>query len=245
MDRRSFVLGAAALAGCAHTQPDSAHQLLRFAILAAGGERALHNARVLAWTGQATIHAGGQTIQIGIDTVVEPFVYARSESWLVSQGRASSRVLEIDQTGGWTTRNGERTPMPATQLANERQQFALYGLMRLLPLSDPGVSIELDQSNNPQTPYLLHVRHPLATETTLKFDDAYRLVGADNIVADPEREGAQLQQWIGFSGGIDGGRIRWPRRLSIWQAPVGGQRNASGAPFFDLTLDTFTPRKHR
>ena len=65
---------------------------------------------------------------------------ARSDSWLLSDGPTKTRSLIIEPEGGWIERDGAQTPMPPAILRHERAQYALYGLMRLVSLSDPGAS---------------------------------------------------------------------------------------------------------
>lgn len=72
MARCLFV--AFVLTACAHAPSTSpADTLLQQAIDAAGGEAALSRAQVLAWTGEATVLADGQRIELGVDTRVAPF----------------------------------------------------------------------------------------------------------------------------------------------------------------------------
>lgn len=253
LTRRTIAAAPFALAACA-TAPRAPDPMLvlRRAIDAAGGERALRDARVLAWTGEAVIHLDDQDIAIGVDTVVEPFVYARSESWLLSQGRSSTRILEIDQTVGWATRNGERTPLPALQAEHERKQYALYGLMQLVTLLDPAAHLSTtlwtpSHGDGPVAMNGLDVEHPRAPRTSMYFGDDGLIELVMNSVPHPEVTGAELTQIIGFDGFIEGGGVRWPRQMHIAQ---GDPTRSEGIgtrikPFFDLTLHSFTPRQRR
>ena len=122
---------AFAMAGCAHAPSTlPADALLQQAIVAAGGEAALSRAQVLAWTGEAVVMADGQRIELGVETRVEPFIRARSDTWLRKPGRSTLRSLEIDGDQGWMTRGGQRTAMPIAMQRHERSQYAVYGLMR-------------------------------------------------------------------------------------------------------------------
>lgn len=230
LTRRFLLASPVALAACAGAPADPAEALLARVIEAAGGRQALEQARVLSWTGSAVIHFGEQRIEIGVDTWVEPFVAARSETWPLAQGRGSARVLEITPEGGWGTRNGERAPLPEVQTVHERQQYALYGLMRLVTLRDAGASFTLSAPN------ALAVTHPSAPATTLVFDESARLIEARNTVTNPEAGGAAINQVFRFEGVIEGDGVRWPRRMTISQ---------DGALFFELALDSFTPRQSR
>jgi hypothetical protein len=240
LSRRSFAVGALAACGCAHLSANSkSRAILDRAIDAAGGRAALNAAHVLAWTGTAVVHQGERRIEIGVETVVEPFVYARSETWLLSQGNSSRRTLEIDGTEGTVVRGGQRTAMEAGAVAHERQQFAIYGLMRLVPLLDSGVVLDVETppaAAPVNVRYALMARHADAPETVLMFDGDYRLVAADNVVVNPETGKPPIPQRFLFEGVIEGGGLRWPRTLRILQ---------NGQPYFDLTLDSLTPRSAR
>jgi hypothetical protein len=221
------------LVGCASMdapRPPGA-ALLATAIDAAGGEAALRHARVLAWEGDATVHAGERRIELEVATEVEPFVRARSDSWLRSAGRSSLRTLEVDATGGWTTRDGTRAPMDPAAVAHERAQFAVYGLMRLLDLREPGVRMQLlpaDASGHRG----LRVQHPLAPAADLYFDGGGRLAYLLDRVPAPDGTG-EIAQRFEFEGSIEGGGVRWPRTLRILQ---------DGRPYFELRLRRFAPR---
>jgi hypothetical protein len=206
---------------------------LRSAIAGAGGEVALSKARVLAWTGEASVYVGDRRIDLNVETLVEPFTYARSDTWLRGQGRSTLRTLEIDGDEGWLVRDGARTPMPAAMLTHERQQYAIYGLMRLVTLRDPGARFS-PLPVMPEGRTGLRVRHPRAVPTDLFFSNG-KLVAATNRVDAPDG-GAPIDQRFEFSGEIVGAGVRWPRSLRLFQ---------SGQPYFSLDLATFAPRLSR
>lgn len=206
-----------------------------------GGVDAINRSRVLAWTGHARIHADRRNIDIGVESVVEPFVYARSDTWLLSQGRGSMRSLEIDGHSGATISNGQSSPMSAAMYLNEKAQFATYGLMRLVSLRDAGASfttMPIPGSGIPITwRYGLVVDHPAAPSATLYFDNTAALVGIVNNVPSPNGGGMSIDQLFTF------GELResqtgmyWPTSISITQDHL---------PFFDLTIETFSPRQAR
>jgi hypothetical protein len=220
--RRTFLAGcAAALPLPARAAPSAADRLLARAIEAAGGETALARVRSLHWTGQARIHDGAQVVEIGVDTTVVPFRSARSETWLLSQGPASRRAMVLDGADLFLERSGVRSAAPAAQARHERQQFALYGLMLLVPLRGHLAGV------TPQGE--LVTRHPEAPTTTLVFDAAARLVGAENVVDAPQGDG-RIAQSIAFEERLESRGVRWPRKLSIRQ---------DGRPYFDLALTRF------
>lgn len=226
--RRALVVLAllAAVAAGARADP------LDTPIARAGGEAALKQARVLAWRGIATVHAGGRSVRIGVDTVVEPFGYARSESWRIERS-SDRRTLLIEGNRGWVIAGGKRTPMTPTMLVHERQQYALYGLMRLVSLREPGASVIPAPVSVDGSIHNL-VRHPSAPVTTLSFRDG-RLIGAHNFVKDSEG-GMPIEQHFVFEGVITAAGVRWPRAIRI-------QHGA--APYFELTLTHFAAAPNR
>lgn len=112
-------------------------------------------------------------------------------------------------------------------LAHERRQFALYRLMLLHPLQDPGASVQEAPHAPPE--FALAVRHPLAPPTTLLFAPSGALTGARNRVRRATGEG-EIEQAFSFDGRISSGGVRWPRRIRIEQ---------DGAPYFELRLTSF------
>lgn len=204
----------------------AADPMLERAVTRAGGAAALGRAETLSWQGRATIHAGGNVIEIGVSTRVVPFRSARSDSWLLSQGPASMRALIIEGEEGWTERGGVRAPMPAPMLRHERQQYAIYGLMRLLPARGHVVA----RRTEPGGRTVLTVAHPEAPVAELVFDHSGRLIEARDRVADPDGGAAEIDQIFLFSGEIVDHGVHWPRRIDILQR---------GQPYFTLQIDRF------
>lgn len=223
MDRRNFIQVSAASLLLANAPP----RLLARAISQAGGYSALHRVRKLAWTGRATIFASqGQPIAIGVRTEVWPFAFARSDSWLLSDGPAKTNTLIIEPSQAWVIRAGrEKQAMPIAMAAHERAQYALYGLMLLAPLHDRDASAKPGTRRN-----TLNVHHAGAPPTVFGFNDQGKLVWATNEVPSPEG-GAVIEQRFTFDGEIKSGKVRWPQRIQIEQG---------GSPYFDLELDTFS-----
>lgn len=224
---------ALALAGCAGVaapRGDGGTTLQR-AIDALGGESAIAGAGVLAWRGDAVVFAGGQRIEIAVDTRVVPFEAARSTSWRAALGPTDARTMEITPGGGTVARGEARTPLGPEMLAHERAQFAIYGLMLLLPLREARVeSVAVPADGPSQVRHALRVRDPRAPESLLMLDARYRLVAIDNQVPAPAPGAPAIAQRFRFEGSIDGGAIPWPRRLSIDQ---------DGKRYFELTLREF------
>lgn len=227
---RRAVTAGLALAPLAARATSPMHPLDQ-AISAMGGEAALRAAPVLRWTGAATVYAGAQTIEIGTQTVVEPFRYARSRTWLKDRP-SEVRELLIDGEEAYLIGNGVGEPMPEPMRVHEAAQYSLYGLMRLLPLKDWPQDVRWRAGEGGM---IAEVRHGGLPETELLLDPAYRLRGARNRVPG-EKGGALVAQDIVFSETITGGGLRWPKVIEI---------RRSGLPYFRLTLTTFQPGRTR
>jgi len=231
LQRIVLVLAIAALSACMHAAParSSPEQaLLQRAIDAAGGEAALSRARVLSWTGEASVFAGDKRIELGVESRVEPFVGARSDTWLLAQGRATLRTLQVDGGQGVMIRDGATTPIPQAMLHHEQAQYAIYGLMRLLPLRDAGVRLHLLPADKDGLRGM-HVEHPRAPPVDMFFDVHERLAYLTDQVPGPDGNG-DIAQRFEFEGTIEAGGVRWPRTLRISQ---------NGKSYFELRLRTF------
>ncbi|MDT7934075.1 MAG: hypothetical protein RQ833_05660 [Sphingomonadaceae bacterium] len=232
MLKRRAVIGGLALAPlAARARSPGAALLLRRAISAMGGEAALRAAPILRWTGEATVYAGERTVEIGCQTVVEPFSYYRSRTWL-KERPMEVRELLIDGDEGIAIINAQHRPMPGAMRDHERDQYSLYGLMRLVPLLDGGA----DPVPAAPDEAALRVARPDLPETTLVFDAATtRLLRAENRVRG-DAGGALVAQTIRFSDSIDGGGLTWPRVVEI---------EREGLPYLRLMLTTFQPGRTR
>ena len=167
----------------------------------------------LTWTGTARVYDADRTIEIAVDTRVDPFATAQSCSWIVSEGPARARTMVLTPTTGTVSFLGKSRTLSAAQATHERAQFALYGLM--LTTHARGRCVL--------------ARHRGAPDTRLCFDAASRLVSGSNTVPDSET-GAPLPQTFEFSGSLRSGGMHWPRVLRIQHG---------GKPYLDLTLDSF------
>jgi hypothetical protein len=206
-------------------QPADVIQLVDRAIAAAGGEKALAEATVLKWNANATIHTPRGPLQIEGRWILEPPDRAVVHTWEPGKAESTTRRMLIDVDGGWMERGGgERTPMPTAMLANERDQFYLYSVMRLLPLRGPEVELSV---NGPGHVLVRHARRP---DVEALFDESGRLARLRTHVSHPA-DNSDILQEVTFEGSISAAGVRWPRTLRISQ---------DGKPFFEMQLTEFS-----
>lgn len=185
------------------------------AMSAMGGRGPLGRVKAIGWTGKAHVIAGERVLDLGIETRVEPFVRARSRSWILAQGEASARTLLVDPDAAFVERGGKRTPLPYAQAQNERQQYGVYGymLLALAPTIASGGKLLAAREGYP----------PIAFDA----DASGRINAATYVVAAADG-GAPLNERFIFTGSVSDHGIRWPAQIDIAQ---------NGAPFFSLKID--------
>jgi hypothetical protein len=190
--------------------------LLGRALVAAGGRARLSRVRALRWTGSAEVRTGGKTLHLEVDTRVEPFVRARSRSWLAGQPE-TARTLIIESDGGFVERGGTRAPLPERQTLHERQQYGLYGymLLALAPTRVEGDGLVAERPGLPPVHFLLEGDY---------------LAAADYAVASPDSDATIAQRFILEGEQPDQG-IHWPQTITILR-----DRN----PYFILDIETFS-----
>jgi hypothetical protein len=207
--------------------PGSAEAIVDRAIEQAGGTAALERARALVWEGDATVHAGGRTVPIAGRWAVQPPDSAVVATYETSRGPASTRRLIVSGARGWFERNGELTPMPPSVLANERDEFYLYSIIRLVPLRARAVRL------TPIEPDTLGQRGLRASQlgrpdVELYVDDSGRLAHLRARVTDA-LTGNPATQDFWLSGTVEAEGVRWPRTLRLTQ---------DGVTYFDLEIRT-------
>jgi hypothetical protein len=197
------------------------------AIERAGGSVALERARALIWEGEATVHAGGRTVELTGRWAVQPPDTAVVATYETSRGPASTRRLILSGTRGWLERDGQLTPMPPAMLANEREQFYLYSVMRLVPLRAPAVQLtaippdSLGQRG-------VRATQPGRPDVELYVDELGRLAHLRLRVTDAMSGQPALEDaWL--SGAVEAGGVRWPRSVRI---------TLDGKPYFDMEIRT-------
>jgi len=223
---------AAGLA-CARARPEprpdpgapTPEAILIRAIERAGGSAALDRARALVWEGEATVHAGGRTVELTGRWAVQPPDSAVVATYETSRGPASVRRLILAGTRGWLERGGELTPMPPAMLANEREQFYLYSVMRLVPLRAPNVQLvaippdSLGQRG-------VRATQPDRPDVELYVDELGRLAHLRLRVTDAMTGRPALQD-VWLAGSIEADGVRWPKSVRI---------TLDGKPYFDMEI---------
>jgi hypothetical protein len=214
ISRRALVVGALALPVAARAGGFEG-DLLDRVIAAAGGRALLSRVKALNWTGLAQVFAGDRTLEIEVKTRVEPFVRARSETFL--QGKPeTARTLIIEPDGGFVERAGVRTALPARQTEHERQQYGVYGylLLALAPTRLVDGRIVSQRPGLPSISFLTEGDH---------------LAAADYNVANPDSD-ATIDQRFLFEGELPDKGVHWPQTITIFQ---------NAKPYFILDLRTF------
>jgi hypothetical protein len=208
---------------------DRARVLLDEAIIAAGGAEALARHAAFAWHGAAIIYAGDREIRIEGDWQVEPPDKSKVETFEIDKGPGSMRTMMIDGSRGWSVVEGKDQPLPDAILANERDQFYLYYVLRLEPLRRDGSTlayIDPDSNGRPG----LRVTRAGRPEVELFFTAATRRV--EKLVAhitDPV-SGGVVEEELNFTGTIESNGVRWFNGVAILQ---------NHRRFFVLKLATF------
>jgi hypothetical protein len=204
---------------------DAARALLNRAISAAGGAGNLQRHRVLAWHGTAMVTVSGRTVRIEGDWRIEPPDRAHIETFEVDKGPVSMRSLFIDGDKGWTTKDGKSIVLPQLFVGNEREQFYLYWLVRLVPMLDQEFRLTTVAPDAQRRPGF-RVERDGRRDATLYFTPEARLARIVTTVTDPT-SGADLTQELRFTGDLAANGIRWPRRIQVVQKDT---------VFFDVEL---------
>ena len=153
---------------------------------------------------------------------------ARVETQLAEGGAATERTLIVDGDRGWAEGQGKAEPLPAAALANEREQFALYAVLRLVPLLGDDYRLTLLEGPADGGP-ALRVSHAGRHDVDLFFDAGLRPVRLRTQIINPEN-GAVIAEQVVLSGTLESQGVRWFKTLAItWD----------GKPFFDVALTEF------
>jgi hypothetical protein len=197
------------------------------AIEMAGGASALERARALVWEGDAAVHARGRTVELSGRWAVQPPDSAVVATWERSRGQASTRRLILSGTRGWFERDGQLSPMPPTVLANEREQFYLYNVMRLVPLRAPSVTLTAIAADS-LGQRGVRVTQAGRPDVDLYVDGTGRLAHLRTRVTDAMSGNPAVEDvWLG--GVVEADGVRWPRSVRL---------TLDGKPYFELEIRT-------
>lgn len=218
---------ALALMDCARaTQAPESSDLLQRAIAAAGGRETLERFSAFEWEGTAVVHIPGRDIAIAGRWRIQPPDRAVVTTYPVDQGPAGARRLILSGPVGWTQRGDDRlTPMPADLLAEERHQFYLYSILRLVPLLDTVFTVEASPRDS-LGQAALRIHHPRHPDVLLYFDDAARIAAIKTVFAGPNTPTVDSQE-IRLIGTVESEGVRWFEEMRILR---------EGQPYFDLKL---------
>jgi hypothetical protein len=207
--------------------PGTPEAIVERAIDRAGGRAALEQARALVWEGEASVHVRGRTIDLAGRWAVQPPDSAVVATYERSRGPASVRRLILSGTRGWFERDGQLTPMPPTVLANEREQFYLYSVVRLVPLRAPGVQLSLIASDS-LGQRGVRVTQAGRPDVDLYVDSTGRLAHLRTRVTDA-MSGNPAAEDVWLAGVVEADGVRWPRSIRL---------TLNGAPYFELEIRT-------
>lgn len=140
------------------------------------------------------------------------------------QGPRSTRRMIVAGAGGWMQRDSQLTAMPDAILVEERHQFYLYALLRLLPLEAPGVRLTPTASDSAGNVGIL-VAAPGRLPVTMYFDRDARVARMRTTFATESGPGAA--QDMRLEGTIEANGVRWFRRMVIAR---------DGQPYFEMEL---------
>lgn len=205
---------------------DTPEALVRRAIEAAGGRARIEAAPALQWQGRAVIHIPGRDITIMGTWSIQPPDSAVVATYDAVQGPRTTRRLIVAGNRGWMQRDSQLTAMPNAVLTEERHQFYLYSLLRLVPLEAAGVKLTRVVADSAGNPGLL-VESTGRLPVTMYFNGEARVVRLRTTFA--ADSGPVVRQDIRLEGAIEANGVRWFRRIEI---------DRDGQPYFELELTT-------
>jgi hypothetical protein len=223
------LVALALTAGSAVSAQRSPSEILDRAIAAAGGRLALEAATSLQWDGTATIHIPNRTIEIAGHWQIVPPDSAVVSTYPVDQGPGAVRRMILSSKGGLMQR-GDAPPadMPPELLTEERHQFYLYYVLRLVPLLDSAFALRSEPADSLGSS-AIRVTHPKHPDVVLYFDEGYRVSGLRTVFASADMSDPE-SQLIRFRGLVESNGVRWFREMDIDRA---------AKDFFDLRVAEF------
>src|SRR5687767_2477103 len=225
MRRIMLILVCAVACAAPRTGPDDPRTILDNAIQQAGGGAALSAARALTWDGDATVFAGGRTVNIAGRWQVQPPDTAVVATYDTTRGPSTTRSMVIAAPRGWMVRNDSFTVLPDPLIANERDAFFLYDVIRLVSLRDSAVRLSrISADSLGQRGF--RAEQPGRPAVDVFVDSTGRASHIVLMVADPNG-GPPVRQDAWLEGDLASGGIRWPQRLRL---------TMNGAPYFELRM---------
>ena len=198
------------------------------AIDAAGGEEALKKNPAFSWTGEAKVHVQGRDLTIVGKWLLDPPERAIVETRPAGEPADAARTLVISGKQGYAIVKDEREQLSPEDVENERDEFYLYSLMRMLPLRDYAVRLEA-QPKSEDGLDVLRVSRPERPDVDLFFDAESRLRRMSLETLDPVTN-TRRRQNVRLEGEVVSRGVRWFKQLTItWESE----------PYFELTISTF------
>jgi hypothetical protein len=208
-------------------EKDPEHALVDRAIEAAGGTEALKRNPAFVWKGEAQIHVQGRDLKIVGTWSIDPPDKAIVETRPEGAPPEETRTLVINGKQGFSLVKETRSQLSEEVLENERDEFYLYSLMRLLPLLDSAMRLA-GQPKSEDGLDVIRVSRPERPDVDLFFDADSRLRRLSLETLDPVTN-TRRRQNVKLDGEIESKGIRWFRQLAItWE----------NEPYFELTIST-------
>ncbi|HYN10417.1 MAG TPA: hypothetical protein VES67_23720 [Vicinamibacterales bacterium] len=224
-----WALAVATPVGQVFRAPEKAaeYALIDRAIEAAGGTEALKRSPAFVWKGEAQIHVQGRDLKIVGTWSIDPPDKAIVETRLEGQAPEETRTLVINGKQGFSIVKETREQLAEEVLENERDEFYLYSLMRLLPLLDSAVRLA-GQPKSEDGLDVIRVSRPERPDVDLFFDADARLRRLSLETLDPVTN-TRRRQNVKLDGELVSRGIRWFKNLTItWE----------NEPYFELTILT-------
>ncbi|TPG54198.1 hypothetical protein [Sphingomonas glacialis] len=190
------------------------------AFAAAGGRDRLARVRVVAWSGTAWMMLGKTPVTLQVESRIEPFARARSDSWLISETRDAARTVMIERDSAFLVQGGAQTTLPAAQARFERQRLGAFAYLLLAPafVSVAGRN-RLNAAREGYPPIAL----------TLGRDG--QIAAADYVLTAPAPGAPSIRQHFSFTGSVSAQGVRFPRVTTMLQ---------DGRPSLRLTITDFS-----
>lgn len=222
-----WVLATAAPAAQIFRGPEKTPEqaLVERAIEAAGGLAALKQSPAFVWKGEARVQVQGRDLKIVGTWSLDPPDRAIVETRLEGQGPAETKTLVINGKQGWAIVDNVRSQLEPEMLENERDQFYLYSLMRLLPLQDYAVSLTaLPKSEDGLDGF--RATRAERPDVDMFFDADAKLRRMSFETLDPITN-TRRRQNVKLEGEVESKGVRWFRTMTItWEQE----------PYFALTI---------